>query len=371
MLAVPDSNSMDTRTNHLLAAALSTGDIGEDLTDGDVQALLAATAREGVSALLESRLRAGAGWGELPNTLQAELVSRTRIAAVQDMARQQELRRVAETLANAGIKTLLLKGNALGLWLYPQPYLRMVSDIDLLFASEAELERGLHVLSTLGYSSKSRARPYQFERTTTRNIPGIGRCELDLHSRLLNAPVFADVLPFAALWAQSVQLPSLPEGVRVLGHAHALLHASLNRALDMQFGVPDTLRLLYDAHLLALQMPEDGWQHLLEDAVSRGLCGVVHAMLKTATAVLLTPVPAGVLDALQVQTSKEAIDASRLSNWRYMQRMNLRALPSMQARLRWLWLRLLPDRESLGKLHGDGPLLMLLMRRIAKGLVRL
>lgn len=341
---------------------------------GDVpplQQLMDTSRREGVSALLEYRLRAGGGWAQLPAELQEALVAEARAHAVRDMARQHELRQVAGVFAQAGLRVLLLKGNALGLWLYPKPYLREVSDIDLLLASHEDFEKALAALAPLGYTVPDRLSRFSYEHTATRIVSGVGRSELDLHTRMLDVPVFADALPFDVLWSSSMPVDEQPKTMRRLDPVHALMHACLNRALDKQFGVPDTLRLLYDVHLLALKFTPEEWSQLQQQATARATCGVVHAMLEATIHALSTPVPVDMLQALQSQAQSETLDSSRLGDWRYMQRMNLRALPGVRARLGWLWHRLLPGREKLRKRYGDASLSTLLWRRVRQGWRRL
>lgn len=62
-----------------------------------------------------------------------------------------ELRKVERVLNRDGINALLLKGNALGIWLYQEPYLRVNSDIDLLFESRQSAELAVAAFSELGY----------------------------------------------------------------------------------------------------------------------------------------------------------------------------------------------------------------------------
>lgn len=354
-----------------LASILLTGRLSTEFDAKSMLRLLDFAKRESVLPILEYRLREGDGWAGLTEDMQAALMSEARDHAVRDMARQHELRQVADALTQAGLRVLLLKGNALGLWLYPQSYLREVSDIDLLLVSHEALEHALTALAPLGYLMPDELSRFSYEHTAVRTIFGGARSELDLHTRLLNAPVFADVLPFDVLWTRSMPVDGLPETMRVLCPVHALLHASLNRALDMQFAVPDTLRLLYDAHLLALKLTHDEWLQLRQEATERALCGVVYAMLEATIGALSTPVPVDMLQALQSQAQSETLDSSRLGDWRYMQRMNLRALPGVRARLGWLWHRLLPGREKLRKRYGDASLSTLLWRRVRQGWRRL
>jgi hypothetical protein len=111
----------------LLAAALRTGTLSHGLGGWPVDEVIQSAVEEGVLPLLEQRLRDAA----LPPELRASLAQAARATAAQSLFREAELRRVSTVLERHRIKALLLKGNALGQWLYPQPYLRVSADIDL------------------------------------------------------------------------------------------------------------------------------------------------------------------------------------------------------------------------------------------------
>ncbi|MBC6962169.1 MAG: hypothetical protein DWB48_05405, partial [Nitrosomonas sp.] len=129
--------------------------------------------------------------------------------------------------------------------------LRQRFDIDLLLDSAAAVRQAADALAAHGYAPAFEPGDTHFELTLRRSIDGRLRSELDLHSRLLNAAVYADVFSFAALWESGQALPGYGASLRALSPRHALAHACLNRALDLQNGIPDRLKLLYDLRLLA------------------------------------------------------------------------------------------------------------------------
>jgi hypothetical protein len=326
---------------------------------------------EGVLPLLDSRLRQSPCWDALPSEFREALVDGARAAAMQEMFRAHELRRISAELKRHDLSALALKGNALGLWLYPKRYLRVTSDIDLLFTSREEVNRAAEALTELGYVPEPDSGRSHFERKCKMTVDGSIRSELDLHSRLLNSPVYADLFGFDALLASAITLPGLEEDVKGLGPDHALAHACLNRALDMQTGAPDALKLLYDVHLLTELMDHHAWDLFTVIARSKGICGVCLRTFEDTVAALQSPIPIAVIDELRTIAKDESLDWRRLDDWRYMQWQNLKALPDIRARLHWLWDRLFPTNTQLRELHGDGDSLQLMGRRLLRGIGRL
>lgn len=354
-----------------LAQALLGAPLPLALADADGLAL---ARREGVLPLLEAALRASPQWPELPQAFRYGLQAEVRQAIGLDLFRRHELARVAAALAAGGLRVLLLKGNALGLWLYPQPHLRVTRDIDLLFASRAEADRAVDLLSPLGYEAEPDPGRLFFERKSTLRVDGRSRCELDLHCRPLNAPLFAEALPFQRLWSQAQPLPGLPDGIRGLSPVHAVLHACLNRVLDIQTGEPQRLKLLFDVHLLAARLEAGHWIELVGQARARGIAGGCLRVFDETSALFDTRFPDDVLEDLRRAAASEALDWTRLTDWRYMQWRNFLAVPGWRARLRWLWERLFPTRSRLlgrRNRYGEGHWMLLLLRRLRYGIRRL
>jgi hypothetical protein len=333
--------------------------------------LLAAAESEGVSALLHWRLHSGAGWQALPARLRDGLQRAARDEAVRELFRSRQLLRVSQALADAGIEALLLKGQALALWLYPQPQLRECADIDLLFASRADAGRAAQVCEPLGYALAYVPGDEYYEMTSRLVVDGTSRSELDLHDRLLNSPLFGRMLAFDELWREARALPGLPASMRGLSLRHALLHACMNRALDLQNRSPDRLKLLVDIDLMAARMDAAAWGDCVALARDKGLAGTCLRNFEDARALFASPIPGAALDELRRLADAEDIDWRRLDDWRYMQWQNLKALPDLRTRLRWLRQRLVPGGDQLHALHGDGAWWHLVLRRAGNGLAKM
>lgn len=319
---------------------------------------LAVADHEGVAALAYERLR------ELPEAqaLQAAFAESARKHAMQSLWLRAEATRLLKAFNEAGLRVLVLKGVALSAWLYPAPHLRACGDLDLLFASRADALRAVEVLDICGYPHGYEQGGHAYE-LVRKPAPGSAYAlEVDVHWRLLNAPVFADALDFETLWLESIMIPTLGPHARGLGPVHALLHAAMNRAVNLYTDVGDLLKCLYDIHVLAARFEAGDWESMLQTASERKSCGVVQAALAAAQAQLGTAVPDGILTALAQRIPHELVDPQRLDDWLYMQRRSVAAL-SLGQRLRWVLGRLMPDSGYLRTYYGaDAPLPFLLLR---------
>lgn len=353
-----------------IAAALRSG--RPPPLDASVTAgmLVEAAVHEGVAALLDARLRAEGGEGALPQAHREALHACTRALAARWLLRVTALRRIEAAFAAAGMRVLLLKGSALALWLYPQPYLRMGGDVDLLLEREVPLAQAIRVLAPLGFTSDTVPAGFDYE-VMLRGIGAEGQCvELDVHARLVGAPAYAERLAFDDLWRDGQALDGLGPALRALSPVHALTHACLNRALDMELREPDSLKLLYDLRLLAARFSPEAWDELCTLTAAKGVAGICLRSLDDAARFVGAAVPPEVRARLQARADAEPLDYRRLDDWRYMQRQNLRALPNLGARLRWLRQRLLPGASQLRHLYGDLPIWRLWLKRLQRGVGR-
>lgn len=355
----------------LIAAVLRDEDCQAFLGELCSDAIVETAADERVLSLLEWHLRRSPVWPTLPAGMRMRLADAAREDAMTALFREKELRRVAAAFAATGLHALLLKGSALAHWLYPELYLRECSDIDLLLPDREAVLRAARACEPLGYSLAYVPAASHFEMPCQLRAGDRIQCELDLHFRLANSPVFGERFGFAELWQAAVPVPGVDAALRRLAPVHAFFNACLNRALDRQNGLPDRLRLLYDLHLLLVRMDAAEAQALRELAVARGLAGTCLCSVDETIATFATIPPPSLHDALAKGAPAEALDARRLGDWRYMQWQTLKALPGTGARLRWLRERLLPTASHLRGLHGEGPWLRLVGRRLWRGVERL
>lgn len=317
-------------------------------TEMELDALLAQAQREGVLALLGQRVAQISG---VPPEFLHALGTSERALAASSMLLQAECRRVLAALPPE-MPVLVLKGSALAYWLYPQPFLRECSDIDLLLPTRANAEHAAESLGALGYAMHHQPDDLAHELLCRRALGNGMEVDLDVHWRLANAPVFADLFSFDELQTASIDLPKLGPNVRGLGPVHAFVHACLHRAINVYTGIGDRLKWLYDLHLLAEHFDANDWLLLEKICVERRISGLCAEGIEAAAVWFGSVAPPSTLGALNAARSHDRLDAQRLGEWRYMQWHNLAALPDWQTRLRWLWQSLSPPTGYLEELYG-------------------
>jgi hypothetical protein len=148
-------------------------------------------------------------------------------------ALEQQAVRISQTLLDAGITPLFLKGFALAASIYPRPSDRPMGDLDL--AVPALLyNRAIEVLGTIGLVEGPRdqaARPGVNGHAQMLHDPG-GMTVMDLHYHVLGASIWAGADD--RFWRRAVPLPINGSGGQVLRGALTLapedhlLHACLH-----------------------------------------------------------------------------------------------------------------------------------------------
>lgn len=354
---------MDLRQQ--LAAVLAGREGATCPTDADADAWFALACEQAVAGLLADRL---AHVKTVPVGLRDALTSEARQLAMMELGQHTALAGVLAILHAAAIPVLVLKGTALRCWLYPQPHLRESSDIDLLFASRADAMAAVGALESLGYAAAFPPDRFAHE-VLCRNRAS--RVDLDLHWALTGHPALRDLPDFTRLMADSIALPGLLPYARGLGPADALLHACVHRASNLEIGAGDRLKWLYDIHLLAGVLDDDGWRQVVRICGDAKMSGMALMALDASMKDFGTVIPRTVMDDLRAAMAGDALDASRLQDWRHIQWMRLQSLPDWRARADWLWMRAFPSSGYMRELYGrDASRAGLLGRRLLRLLGR-
>lgn len=326
----------------------------------DMKALMQLAADEGVEAMAAERLTA-----HQPGS---DLESLTRKAALQSMLLEQITREVLAHTQRIGIPALLLKGNALAHWAYPQPHWRACSDVDILVPSREAAEQLAQALRRAGFERATTSGALvAFELMCTRQLTPDWKVEIDVHWRLSNSALFADRFSFDELMAQAIPIPALGAEARGLGTVHALLHAAIHRASNLMTGMGDRLKWLYDFVALSQHLDPETWLGVASEASQRQLAGLTLSALQAADRRLGLVVPTAVMDSLERSAATEAIDHARLDDWQYMEALTWHSLPGWGIRLRWAWQRLFPSRDYMAYLYGvDRSYPSLLLERLRR-----
>lgn len=331
-----------------LLAVLRGDDVPIPSSTAEAAVLAEAALQEGVAALVARALSAQGAHGAVRDAFDAL----ARQQAVFAMLRAAECRQVLELCGALDVRVLLLKGSALAYWLYPEPYLRQCGDVDLLVPDREAARRLKRELQGLGYTGGYDQGARAYERVCRKPLGGRMQLDLDVHWALNNAPVFAGAFDFDTLWASARPLPGLSPRALGLAPVHALVHACTHRAINLYTAMGDRLHWLYDIHLLFHRLSGLEREELVHVAAERGLASVCHAGLHAASEAFGPLGDEACLQALTLAHREGDVDGARLQDWRYMHRMNLRALPGWWQRAAWLWAKAFPDAAHLREMYG-------------------
>jgi hypothetical protein len=191
----------------------------------------------------------------------------------------------------------------------------------------------------------------------------------DVHRRIADPHVFADVLRFDELERESIPVPQLAPSARTPCAVHALLIACVHR-IAHHFDA-DMLIQIVDIDRLARRLSADGWIALTALAQTRGMCAVCARGLTLARDWLGTPVPDAAMRALGIHGHEKSAA--------YLQRglrkvdvfaSDLRSMRTWRARLGLVREHLFPPAEYLLTASGSrnrATLPFLYARRIVRG----
>jgi hypothetical protein len=329
-----------------------------------------------VDALVSERLRSrqDSSW---PAAVGHRLAARARAQALVEPVLSADVIGLLAALAETGIRALVLKGAHVAHTHYPSPFLRPRADTDLLIR-DSDRPAADHVLASLGYMrAEGPSGDYVTHQAAyVRRLANGIAFRYDLHWRIGQPQVFARLLSFDELDAESVAIQGLGPHARGLGPVHALVFACAHRALHHQ----DTDRLIwvYDIHLLGEGLTPEEWERFVALARDRGVSALCARGLELARDQFGARIPGHVaarLTGLVKSRMPEPSAAFLEGGWRQIDvlRSDLRALPTWRARGRLVAEHLFPPASYMLQSHvpgGRALLPFLYMRRIAYGLPR-
>ncbi len=290
-----------------------------------------------IAAALDDAVRSGRNLEPMEQAFWDVLVTAQAPAIERD---NQLLARLLSALAARGCSALLLKGAALGRWLYARPELRPVTDVDLLVAPHERLVAH-QVMVDLGLESDGYSQHDLVGNQARYRDRASGR-EVDLHWALHVLPELACRFDFTELMARSIPLSEIP-GCRALGRVDALMHAVVH--YEAHQPVSDRpLVWLYDLALLARGMTAHDWVELDSKVRARRIAGLHAHALADASRWFEIELPARRMSDWQAlgrgECTRNLIDASRGHVARVLR--SLACLPSLGRRLAYLRVCLFP-----------------------------
>ncbi len=308
--------------------------------------VMAAAAVHGVDVLIAQRVASLERW---PNDVRTRLVRVGRDACIVEALREREIVRVLAALDHVNVDALLVKGTGLAYTLYSAPELRPRIDTDILVRPD-QVESAIDVLEEAGYSraAQNTGHLVSHQRAMVRRDNHAVWHALDLHWKVANPHVFANLLTFEELWAEAIAAPSLGPHARTVAPTHALLIATIHLAAHHAHH----FRLIwsYDIHLMCGTLSPGQFDSVVTMAKARGLAHVCSWGLHTARRWFDTSVSETVLAEL------DAVDAGSEEPARFLTgsvsklatlQSDLRALPTWAARARLLKEHAFPPAEYM------------------------
>lgn len=206
----------------------------------------------------------------LPDGLRSSIADRARHYTAQWMMQQQAFAALAEQLDQASIDWIVLKGEALGRWLYPSSRLRMRGDVDLL-VRHTQRHRAMAVLDAQGYyRTLSTGADLVFsEQQYGRVLSSDCHLAVDLHWSVSNRKVYAARLDEDTLFAAS----NAADPAHCLPADLAMMHSVIHRVSHH----PDDIRLIWwiDLWLIWQRFDAHQQQHSLQQFVDHGLAAAL------------------------------------------------------------------------------------------------
>jgi len=304
-----------------------------------------------------------------------QLLQEVRDQSVVDSIRNEEAARVIAGLAGVdGAMPVLFKGAALAHSHYPESWLRPRLDTDVLL-SPASVRDAFEVLRSLGYrqaiATSGELVSYQasFERPDRFGVTH----HFDVHWRVANWQVVADVLSHEEIAARAIPLPALGPSARAACASDALVLACIHRAAHHRDS--EELLWIYDIHLIACSLSGPEWTMALASAERGSVKTLCERGLALAVDRFGTPIPVEVmrhLDRWQRAAVREPSSVYLSKNFRLVDGLlsDLRSLHVRDA-LRLMAEHLFPPAEYMRKKYGvqsRSSMLLAYVRRMVAGL---
>jgi hypothetical protein len=320
--------------------------VGQIRADEIDLALVDAAVEHGVAPLLYRTLHDDPRWMDLDGAVRARLTRLAREAVLLESVRSADLARVMRALRQEGIEPLLFKGAALAVTHYPEPWMRVRGDADLLVRAEDARGTGA-VLERLGFARLRR--PGGIHVTQQARYIGVRdsiEIAYDVHWRMADPHAFGAALSYAEI-DREADIDSA-SGARRPGHVHALIAACVHRAAH-HYDTP-SLMLLCDIDRLARGLTAAEWERFAALVEAKHLRAVCLRGLDLASGAFGCVVPEPVRARLAAGESSEPTAAYVSGGLRRIDifRDDWRELNRWRDRVQLLLGHLFPSPEYLG-----------------------
>ena len=254
----------------------------------EAESFVRAAARHGLSGFAVHASER-AGW-VLPAEARELLRRESQSSAARAIRVHALLLRSLDALAAVGVVPVALKGPALARRLYPDPFHRATTDVDLLVAG-AQVEASSRALEGLGLRRAPEKPGHGGEHSHHLEFEGPAGL-VELHFRALVG--YGQALEADALMAQAEEGELDGRRVRYLRAEEELVYLSLHASNHLL----QRLAWLFDLKLLVLAHPRLSWPRVVEVARATALPHLAWYALEAASRLLGAPVPPEVLAEL-------------------------------------------------------------------------
>lgn len=290
----------------LLRGGTGTSVLGA-LTDEQWGLLAAEAQRHQLSALTYRLLSQHPRSHGAPATILERLRPAYREAALHNAVLVRQTSQAASWLAARGIPVMLLKGMHLAQFVYAEPALRNMADVDIMVPRErlAEAER---IFLDHGYGPLPRPDLDEYciwsNHLAKLTKPGAPVFEVHWH---IERPTSSFQIDLDGLWARSraATLEGIP--VRLLGVEDLVLHLVLHGSYHHRFD-RSALKGLVDIDAVVVRHRDEiDWNALAQRAAEWGAAGFLYTTLQLTVDILGTPIPAAALRAIPRDRSDEEL----------------------------------------------------------------
>jgi hypothetical protein len=262
-------------------------------------------------------------------------------SVLQNMCHESCLRRLAAAFAQAHIPLILLKGGYLGLFVYKNPAVRPMCDVDILIL-ERDLIRVQELLRSMEYEIAI-ALPRAFKPHLCPSRPYMrwgGMPEsLDLHSALWAMDHYR--LPSETIWQNSVEAEIFGEQVRVLTAEMNFIHMAIH-----MLGHPSHLRDYLDLMMILTRL-QPNWNRILELGEVLGVLRPLYWVTMELARNWECATPPEIMDSLRGYQPSSIEDLVIKSRFRYVWRIlsRVRSQEGLRNKCAFLSLRMFPPPE--------------------------
>jgi hypothetical protein len=316
-----------------------------------------------VGPFLFSRLKASRTLSTLPPAFAEKLTNQYYALLKANVRAFAELEIVVQSLAEAGIRVILLKGGHLARFVYGNIALRPMCDFDLL-AGKGELHAAEEVLRRVGYQPADGIGrlPKSVELGMSRELPQLCKPNarpIELHWTLMD-PITPFRIDVEGLWRRSRPVRIGKAEAFVLDPEDLLLYLSLHGAYLHRFSV-GLLSLTDIAESVRRHGDEIRWETVVGRA-AEWRCGKhVYISLRLARDLLGANIPAATLDRLEPQDFDQGLVRQAMEQVMRIDRgepsdvsPNLALLwgsKPLKKKLRLYWKRIFPARADMAKIY--------------------